>query len=603
MNDLKRNRPWVGSLILATSLAMLSPETVRAGGYFCLAMAREGSRLQDEFKSIDANQDGVLTLSEYRVDASRGLPKASKKYAFLILDTDHDGRLSSNEYALLPWQVAGVHCVLHHSPIPIKVGPEKLRNVSEFAQLDRNDDLRLTLPEFLSHNPDEGREEAKGRQFGQLDEDRNGVLSLVEFSKRAMERVPPKPQTFEGSIDAALLSLAPPLSGVVYAPGSGHAIEILVRLAQKNARSRPGDGRKEITIGADDEDQFIDTDGDGQINESECWQYLYQNRPGQAALRLAYLSSRAGAPQICVLDEKGVIKTLEMAPARAHCSSPQLSPDGRWIAFHSQLKSKKPGLFVIRSAGGKPRHLSEGVTRFLGWQFAWSPDSKRIAFLAHPGKTGADIHVVTIATGIVARLTTGGARAPAWSPDGTSIAFMAWTGQPHAGLCVMKSDGTDQRQLYRETSARDSFPSWSPDSKTIAFQSYRKEGKGLVGEVFLIAVNGGNPKKLLDEKFSVWNPSWSPDGTRIAVRTGAGGWGLDVVDVTTRVRTRCAEGHSPFFWVDANQLVFEAGQKEKRDIFGVTIGSEPVNLTNHPGNDRLPKTVGPNRFGALVNED
>ncbi|MCH7728363.1 MAG: PD40 domain-containing protein [Planctomycetes bacterium] len=322
----------------------------------------------------------------------------------------------------------------------------------------------------------------------------------------------------------------------------------------------------------------------------------------RAAVRLAFLSSRQGPAQIYVLDEKGETKKVQLISDKSVFQSPQLSPDGRWIAFHSKHDSK-PGLFIVRSSGGEPRHLTKEVARFLGWQYAWSPDSNRIAFLAHPGKKGADIHVVDIATAKIQRLTTGGARSPAWSPDGKSIAYMAWTGQPHTGLCVMKADGTDQRQLYRQTSARDTFPSWSSDSQQIAFQSYRREGGGIIGEVYVIDVNGGKPKMLLDKTFSVWNPAWSPDGTRIAVRTGFGGWGIDVVDVKTGKRTRCVSlnAGSTFFWYDAQRLVFEAKQDEHREIFLVKIGDEPVNLTNNSADDRLPRAVGPNRFGAQPN--
>jgi len=68
----------------------------------------------------------------------------------------------------------------------------------------------------------------------------------------------------------------------------------------------------------------------------------------------------------------------------------------------------------------------------------------------------------------------------------------------------MKADGTDQRQLSSE-GHRDAFPSWSPDSRKIAFQNFRRspKGEGIVGEVLVIDVKGGKPKKLLDKKFCI----------------------------------------------------------------------------------------------------
>ena len=120
----------------------------------------------------------------------------------------------------------------------------------------------------------------------------------------------------------------------------------------------------------------------------------------------------------------------------------------------------------------------------------------------------------------------------------------------------------------------------------------------------MIDVKGGKPRKLLDEKLAAYDPCWSPDGTRIAVRTGVGGWGIDVVDVQTGKRTRCVNNSgfgSPFFWCDAQRLVFGAKQDGNWEIFAVKIGDQPVNLTKSPARDRLPRSVGPNRFGTSTN--
>ena len=63
-------------------------------------------------------------------------------------------------------------------------------------------------------------------------------------------------------------------------------------------------------------------------------------------LRLAFLSSRNGPAQIYVLDENGETKKVQVSPGKSVYHSPQLSPDGGWIAFHSKHDSK-PGLFVV----------------------------------------------------------------------------------------------------------------------------------------------------------------------------------------------------------------------------------------------------------------
>src|SRR5262245_51532009 len=69
---------------------------------------------------------------------------------------------------------------------------------------------------------------------------------------------------------------------------------------------------------------------------------------------------------------------------------PAWSPDGRHLAFNGTLSGRK-GLWVVAPDGSEPRFLAEVVgtnspLTFEGAAIAWSPDSRRIAFVsATPG--------------------------------------------------------------------------------------------------------------------------------------------------------------------------------------------------------------------------
>ena len=135
--------------------------------------------------------------------------------------------------------------------------------------------------------------------------------------------------------------------------------------------------------------------------------------------------------------------------------SPAWSPDGSLIAFVSD-RAGAPQVFVISPDGGEARQLTE-LERGVAGAPAWSPDGRKLAFAAlGPGErrdparpyrvTRApyrfdalgylqdvllDIHVVDVAGGEPARLT-GDDRVngePVWTPDGSAIVYRA-TGGP-----------------------------------------------------------------------------------------------------------------------------------------------------------------------------
>jgi TolB protein len=90
---------------------------------------------------------------------------------------------------------------------------------------------------------------------------------------------------------------------------------------------------------------------------------------GTYLLHYRYLKTRTGA-EIFVMDTLGnneirLTKSVNGITNR----SPSWSPDGAWIAWHTNN-----GIWVMRSDGSDQRHLTEGETP------SWSPDSQRIVF-------------------------------------------------------------------------------------------------------------------------------------------------------------------------------------------------------------------------------
>ena len=85
-------------------------------------------------------------------------------------------------------------------------------------------------------------------------------------------------------------------------------------------------------------------------------------------------------------------------------------------------------------------------------------------------------------------------------------------------IYVMNSDGTGQTRLTKNA-AMDTNPSWSPDGTKIAFSSEgflttgRRSGRT---DIYVMNSDGGDLTRITYLTESAGGPSWSPDGTKIA---------------------------------------------------------------------------------------
>ncbi len=167
-------------------------------------------------------------------------------------------------------------------------------------------------------------------------------------------------------------------------------------------------------------------------------------------------------------------------------------------------------------------------------------------------------------------------------------------GDKNVYLADLVDRGLDnERVLVKDASE----PAWSPDGEYLAVVDTRRGISATstrVEEVYLVDSEGKNQEPLLDEligeRFNMFNPEWSPDGTKIAMayidfKNGVSG--IAVVDRNGKnfrrvYETRGAGTRTPT-WCSEDEIVFSQWKPswDDADLYRVKVdGSNPRNVTN-----------------------
>lgn len=237
--------------------------------------------------------------------------------------------------------------------------------------------------------------------------------------------------------------------------------------------------------------------------------------------------------------ETGTIETV--AGGDGGAVRPQISPDGKFLAFVKRVRLKSE-LFIQDLQTGEEWSVYDNLTHDMqeAWaifgpypNFSWTPDSKNIIFYAQGKIKNLEVlteFVTDIPFDVTVNQTITEAlhfdqkvytedfevkmiRQLTTSPDGKKVAFNA------AGFIYLKDLADGQAQRITSGTDFEFEPEFSPDGKFLLYVNWNDENRGSIMKLDLQTML---TVKLTTEKGYYYSPRYSNKGDKIVYRKGVG---------------------------------------------------------------------------------
>jgi Tol biopolymer transport system component len=196
---------------------------------------------------------------------------------------------------------------------------------------------------------------------------------------------------------------------------------------------------------------------------------------------------------------------------------PSLSPKGNRVAYCRHQQMGAPGVYMMELSDPNTPALIDDK----GWGAEWSPDGTRLAYTR-----GRNLRLYDLIEGTFTSILDDEQAGIAsirwnfcWSPDSRRIAFVADTTDGRHVVAIANADGEKQKAEIVYEGNMGPAVAWRPLKNEIVFETTTDDRQGFQS-LFAVKVEApGVPVRMavkpVDRRLR--NPAFSPDGKRLAV--------------------------------------------------------------------------------------
>jgi len=247
-----------------------------------------------------------------------------------------------------------------------------------------------------------------------------------------------------------------------------------------------------------------------QLTQSKTWDVRWPADDGEG--RIVYelngelqvydiRDGKSGAISIFVPND-GVAMRPSRVAADGNIEDWDLSPKGKRALFVA-----RGDVFTAPIENGPTRNLTKTSTAH-DKHATWSPDGKQIAFISDMDGEEEIYLIAQDGSGEPQQLTDGGGAmrySPLWSPDGKRLAFSDKDGK----LYVVEVESEKLREIADEERGQLRDYAWSPHGGHLAFSMSDVSG---YRSIYIWTVADTEVRRVTGEMFSEYGPEWGPGG-------------------------------------------------------------------------------------------